>query len=122
MRRFNKDVYKETHDTGATARYTSAEFNDLLGSQDVLVVQYSAVKVAGTTPTLTIGLQGSNNGVDWKDIMTLVSAASLTAGTVNTGIASTDKDLPSFVRLAISMGGTTPSAEIQVIACGRDAL
>jgi len=119
MRRFNKDVYKETHDTGATARYTSAEFNDLLGSQDVLVVQYSAVKIAGTTPTLTIDLQGSNNGADWQLIENLINAVSLTPGSVNAGIDASGQNLPAFVRLAIYMGETNPSAELQIIASGR---
>ena len=119
MRRFNKDVYKETHDSGATARYTSAEFNDLLGSQDVLVVQYSAVKIAGTTPTLTIDLQGSNNGADWQLIENLINAVSLTPGSVNAGIDASGQNLPAFVRLAIYMGGTNPSAELQIIASGR---
>ncbi len=124
MRRFNREVYKETHDLGATVRYTSAEFNDLLGSQDRLVVQYSAIKIGGTDPTLTIEAEGSNNGVDWVNLETLINAAELTAATVNTGIQATSGSVvyPAFVRLTISMGGTTPSAEIQVTVCGRDVL
>ncbi len=120
MRRFNREVYNETHDIGATSRYTSAEFNDVLGSSDKLVVQYRAVKIAGTSPTLTIKLEGSNNGVDWVLIETLVNAASLTAAQVNSALATSTATLPAFVRFAITMGGTTPSAEVQIIACGRD--
>ncbi len=120
MLQFHREVYKETHDNGGSApRYTSAEFNDLLGSQDVLVVQYSAVKVAGTTPTLTIDLQGSNNGVDWQLVENLINGASLTAGTINSELEASGQNLPAFVRLAIYLGGTNPSAEIQIIASGR---
>ncbi len=121
MRGFNRQVYRETHESGSTARYTSAEFNDLLGSRDRLIVHYTAGRVSGTSPTLTIELEGSNNGQDWQSLVPLVSAEPLVAGNVNTGRGNSDKDLPAFVRLAITMGGTSPVAEVEIVACGRDS-
>lgn len=122
MRRFNREVYKETHDIGATARYTSAEFNDLLGSQDRLVVQYSGIKISGTSPTLTVVLEGSNNGVDWVAQDTLFNAAALTAGQVNTAVSlgfPLGSYVQAFARLKVTMAGTNPSAQVQLFACGR---
>ncbi len=120
MRRFFREVFKGAHDTGATPRYTSSEVNELLGSAEKLVVQYRAIKIDGTTPTLSLELQGSDNGVDWTNLEYLFSAEALTAGVVNTRIATSTADIPAFARLALTMAGTYPSAEIQLFVCGRD--
>ncbi|MBI5513298.1 MAG: hypothetical protein HY909_05985 [Deltaproteobacteria bacterium] len=106
---------------GANERYSSAEFNDLLGSADLLVIQWRATKVGGTVPALTITLWGSNNGVDWISRETLVNAVGLTIGVLNTAAASSTTRLMAYNRIGVSMSGPGgPTADIEVIVCGRD--
>ena len=119
MRMFNSHLFSETME-GTTARYSSAEHNGLLGMAEKLVVQYRATKVSGTSPTLTVATEVSNDGIDWLPKTTIVSAQALTAGQVNSGILDTGSAIhAAFVRLKVTLGGTTPAANVDLIVCGR---
>jgi hypothetical protein len=119
MRKFNREVYFET--TESSSRYTSAEFNELLGSADQLIIQFRAQRVTGTTPKITVKLEGSNNGTDWVELQTPINDVSLNVGGVSTGFGSTSVNLPAFVRLNTVLGGTAPVGDITLIVCGRDS-
>jgi hypothetical protein len=122
MRTYNTTVFHDIWE-GANERYSSAEFNDQLGSSDELVIQWRATKVGGTSPTLTITLYGSNNGVDWISREVLVNATALTAGQLNTAAATSSTRIMAFSRIAVSMAGSGgPTADIEVIVCGRDSV
>ncbi|MBI5513951.1 MAG: hypothetical protein HY909_09295 [Deltaproteobacteria bacterium] len=120
MRRYNQTVYRDGVD-GTTEQFTSATHNELLGSADVFILQWRGTRVGGTAPKVTVVLYGSDNGTDWINRETLVNLATLTAGQLNTGVAESTTKTMAFARLGISLTGTLPTADIEVIVCGRDA-
>ncbi len=92
----------------------------LLGSAEKLVLQARSTKVAGTSPTLTVAVEHSNDGKDWVVATTPINGVTINSGTVTISIADTGSTIfAGLVRLKVSLGGTGPSASVQVIACGR---
>ncbi|MBI5513952.1 MAG: hypothetical protein HY909_09300 [Deltaproteobacteria bacterium] len=120
MRKYNFPAFHDLWE-GPNERYSTAEFNDRLGTADQLVFQWRATKVGGTVPTLTITLYGSNNGADWILRETLVNGTALNLGVLNTGAAQSSTRLMAFNRIGVSMAGPGgPSGDIEVLVCGRD--
>ena len=89
----------------------------------VLYVATSAV--TGTTPTLTVKVQGSYDGTTWVDVSGAVTGTINATGTtvlaVYPGVtvaanAAVSYPLPRLWRVAWTIGGTTPSFTFAVCA------
>ena len=118
---FNTNVFNDVV-VGATAVVTDPKFDELLASGDALAVQSVSDQVSGTSPTLTVVLEHSGDRRNWLAKTTLVSGAALVNTTTNVSFGSDAGTTPmlGFVRLKISLAGsTTPSARVQIYACGR---
>ena len=81
--------------------------------------------VSGTTPTMTVKVQGSTDGTNWYDISGAVTAtinangtATLTVYPGATPAANqvVSQPLPRLFRLAWTIGGTSPSFTFSVNA------
>jgi len=118
MRRFVTEIFNEFVDQ-TQVRYSSAHLYNTLGEAEKLVVQFRASKVSGTSPTLTAWLEHSNDGKDWQSAVTLLSNWSLSSITNVTIANSGTTTFGALIRLVVGLGGTTPSANISVWACGR---
>ncbi len=107
--------------TGTATVASAAEHRELLGRADVLVIQVVVTKSAGTSPTLTLEIEHSNDGKRTDTHSTPISAASLTITPFNTIVAagSTTDPLAAQVELALTLGGTNPEAYVQVTVTGR---
>lgn len=123
MREFTVQVFDETITGTSTTWYTSATFNDLLGSADELIVHAVADGVSGTVPTLTVGVDHSCNGIDWINVgwtASTLTGQTLANDTTYYGFFPTFfPPLLTYARLRVFLGGTTPSCRLKVFACGR---
>lgn len=109
--------------TGSTW-YSGAEFNNKIGHADFFAV-FALVQppVSGSSPTLTVASQHSVDGRNWIATgVTELSAVSIANNGVYSGsnpghVAGTP--LAPFVRLAISLGGTSPQCRLKLYVTGR---
>jgi hypothetical protein len=72
------------------------------------------MRAAGTNPTITVKLERSNDGLNWSDKHLLFSGVTLANG------VSYAQDIGAvargcFGRLSVQLGGTSPSAHVQLI-------
>jgi len=105
---------------GTGARISSAELNNVLGTAEKLIVQIRVTKVTGTSPTLLVFLEHSNDGKDWQSPVTLVEFTALNAGSINTIMADSGSTVfGALVRFVVALDGTNPSGFVEIFACGR---
>ena len=107
--------------TGSTTVYTPSELNSVLAQGETFWVSARTTQVSGTSPTITVAIEHSNDGVNWTNKATPISAQSLSANAVNLHYGQDTGSTPTggFVRLAITLAGTNPSGQVQVIVAGR---
>lgn len=117
--------------SGTTAAYSLPDFNALLGQAVRWYVLARVTNVTGTTPTITVKLQHSNTGMssEFKDLNTVavapISGAALTANVINLiegSLRHTDANVSvpaAYVRAEISLGGTSPNANVELWITGR---
>ncbi|MBL8740095.1 MAG: hypothetical protein JNK04_03340 [Myxococcales bacterium] len=109
---------------GTTATYTPTGFNDRLGMFDKISIQAIADQVSGTTPTLTVQIEHSGDQRNWskKSGTAEISNRALVTTTTNVFDGSDGGAVPNhgFVRLAVSLGGTSPQAHVKIWVCLRD--
>jgi len=120
MRIFNEDVFDEFV-TGTTEVFTPCRLDAVLGAAEKLMVHVRGTLVAGTSPTLTLKEYQSPDGRVWYTKDTLLTAQAMSVGSVYETVVYDPNNHPSmaYVRLGITLGGTMPGANIQVMVCGR---
>ena len=122
MRIFHALVFDTTIE-GTTALYSDPQYNDPLGAADALSLFAVGDTASGTSPTLTAQMEESGDQVHWnaKAGTAEINAASLStsANTIAVGRDSGSTPSSGFVRLKVSLGGTSPKARIRLWATGR---
>jgi hypothetical protein len=111
---------------GTTAVHTDPDFNRLLATTEVIEIVAIASLASGTSPTLTVRSQVSGDNRNWanKSSTAEISALSLStsAQTIGAGKSGITDPTSGFVRLAISLGGTSPGTHVEVWVTGRGNL
>jgi hypothetical protein len=122
MRLFHAQVYDENIE-GTTALYTDPSNNGLFGSVEELSIFAVADTVSGTTPTLTVQIEESADQIHWVNKIPTAEinaqALSLTVKTVVVGRDNGSVPSSGFLRLRVSLGGTTPKAHVRLWVTGR---
>lgn len=122
MRRWVIEVFNDVV-YGTTAVYTPTRLNEVLAQVDQLSVQAIADQSGGTSPTLAVVLEHSNDQRNWLTKTTLISATSIPAASTTPLFGADPGTTPTggFARLAITVGGSSnPNAHIKIMVCGRD--
>lgn len=103
---------------GTSAYYSEAKFHDMLGAVDKLTYLFLADQIAGTSPTVQIAVEESPDGITWDTVMFFNFAP---ISSLNGLYTDLDASVPrsKLARFRITLGGTNPSANIQVYAFGR---
>jgi len=108
---------------GTTATYTDPRLNDLLGSVEQLRLFAVTRDTSGTSPTLTVQIEESADNVRWtsKTGTAEINAVALDVTPTTIARGSDDGATPSAgqVRLAISLGGTSPRTLLRLWVTGR---
>lgn len=106
--------------TGTTPVASGQEHNEPMGRADQNNFYVRATGVSGTSPTLTLEYQGSNDNRFFKTQVTLLASVALSANAVYENIVSTGTtSLCAYGRLVVSLGGTDPAATIRISSCSR---
>lgn len=122
MREFTVNVFDENI-AGTTPRFTSSQYDDVLGSADTFELHAVTQGVSGTTTILTVDTQHSCNGLDWLN---------LDAGAINAVTAVNDGSFwfahsgllsppLSLVRFRITLSGAAPACRLKLMVCCRSA-
>jgi hypothetical protein len=122
MRKFTLVAFDDIIFGTGTNWYTSASFNDELGSADGLVLHAAPSFVSGTAPTLTCQIEHSANGRNWVNAQTTaeINGLGLTNYIPLEGkLSMFSPVLLNFVRVRISMGGTAPQCRLCIYVTGR---
>ena len=101
--------------------YTPAEYNDLLGSADLLAIQVLSSNVSGTGPTLTAKIQWSGDNQHWLDVGSPGINGDPLANNSKYYFQhnGTNGVALAYARISINLGGTSPAARLRVFVCGR---
>ena len=121
MRRWVVEAFNDVIN-GTTTVYTPTKLNEVLGQTDKLSVQAVADQTSGTSPTLKVDIEHSNDQRNWAVKTAAIAATSIPAGATTPLFGNDPGTTPTggFVRLALTLGGTTPAAHVKVTVCGRD--
>lgn len=112
----------------ATTVYTDPTYYRTIAQAEKFNVSARVTQVGGVTPTITIVLEHSNDGVNWLTKHTFILTGTPTGATLNPNAVNLKdgSDLGTAVvgaaqmRLAITLGGTgNPTAYVEVWLCGR---
>ena len=121
MRRWVVEAFNDVIN-GTTTVYTPTKLNEALGQCDKLSVQAVADQSSGTSPTLKVDVEHSNDQRNWAVKTAAIGATTIPAGATTSLFGNDPGSTPTggFVRLALTLGGTTPAAHVKVTVCGRD--
>lgn len=102
-----------------TAVYTDPKWNQPMGVADTFAVMAIASQ-ASSGATLTVTPETSPDGVNWFAMADAISAYSLSATDKSLKASDPTINGTRLVRLKIVLGGTNPSARLQLWFTGRD--
>jgi hypothetical protein len=120
MRVYNLQVFDDTISGTSTTWYSNGDFNRSLGAADELALAAHVASVSGTSPTLTVQVEHCADGVSWRSTPSAeISAGALTNDVVLVGMRTTATVLLPFVRMKITLGGTTPACRLKLYVTGR---
>lgn len=125
MRKFNALVFDE-YVPSSTQVFTSSNLDDRLGLPNTLSLFAVADNVGAQGATLTVQIQHSADRRNW--LQKNVNNPEISGATLNAGVTTAAQGFDSspsngnfgFVRLAITLGGMTPSAHVKIYVTGRD--
>lgn len=108
--------------SGTTSFYTNAEFNAMLGQAERLVIHAVVTESSGTSPTVTVVLEDSSDNENFDDVVTLINGVSLSSTPLTERAATTSSQVYGrFVRLKVTLGGTSPTATMTIRASLKSA-
>jgi len=125
MRLFHELVW-EGYVSGSAAVYSKHGLEALLGSADQLSFAGYAAGITGTSPTLSVQVEQSFDGIRWSNRNLNPELNSLALSTsAETNFAGWDgnpsaRPTAAFARLRIALGGTSPAGHVRIWATGRD--
>jgi hypothetical protein len=108
--------------SGTQSFYTDTRYADMLGTVERLSITGSVGGITGTSPTLTIQLENSPDLTHWQSQSVTPEIANIPIGPGTYTMAfDSELDVPfaAFVRLRITLGGTSPGGLVTIFACGR---
>ncbi len=110
--------------TGTAAVYSEPALNAALARAPRQAFQVTCDDVDGTSPTMTLSVEGSNDGDNWDPVSTPVDGETLSSTLSNVFRFTEDGGTPlkEFMRLKVELGGTDPRAHVRVSSCQRSAL
>lgn len=109
--------------TGTAATwYTSADHNGPLGFADALEIHAVTTNVSGTSPALTCQVEHSANGRHWLNAQASaeIGAVAISNDASFLGVVPLlNPPLLTFVRIRISLSGTSPQCRLKLHVTGR---
>jgi hypothetical protein len=123
VREFTVEAFDEIISGTTSAWYTPAQFNDQLGSVDGLTLHAVTTDVTGSFPTLTCGVETSANGMDWiaYGSTPAINGVSIASGDVKEGVHGFMSFFLRFVRVKITLQGSSPKCRLRLHITGRTA-
>jgi hypothetical protein len=104
------------------AVYSERSYSEILARADRLVISAVVSDVSGTTPTLTIGVEGSPDHRNWIPIdggTPPLNTQPLGAGPPDVLSCRFAGDQGTFTRLKVILGGASAKARIKIHVTGR---
>lgn len=122
MRKASTTVYDDFVQGTSATFYSDTTFNVVLGMYDKVGVQVVTDNASGTTPTITVVWEHSNDGRNWHEKTTLVDAGAVSTTATSTFFGSDSGATPSMAlcRVKITLAGTSPACHARVHVCARD--
>ena len=105
--------------------FTAAVLNDRLGQFDHLVLNAVADQSAGTNPTLAAQISHSSDQRNWtnKNGTAEIPATAIPVGATTSLVgwdSSPNNPTLGFVRIGITLAGTSPAAHVKLYVTARD--
>lgn len=124
MRQINLEIFDEIVTGTGTTWYTSSDHHAALGGADGLIVQACTSLISGSSPTLTVAAEHSADGRAFVALEATpqINGSAVTEGGVYVGrtlFPASGQTALAFVRLAVTLGGTTPQCRLKLAVTGR---
>jgi hypothetical protein len=111
---------------GTTTVYSNPRFEELLATSDRYAIQAVVDQVSGTSPTLTLQIEHGSDGLNWSAKAGIpeinLRGLSSTSTNVFTGFDDGSNPTHARMRIRITLGGTSPQANVKVYVTGRERL
>ena len=123
MRSFNIIAFDDLISGTASTWYTSSDLDEVLGASDAMVLHAATSAVTGTGPTLTCQVEHSASTEDWA----AVGSAQISTSIANDGsyrglIDNFNPVLLGFVRVKVTLGGTSPACRLKLYVTGKESV
>jgi len=118
-------MMNELVDNPLNTFFSPTEYNAALGKAEKYFFQVRTTQVSGTSPTLTLLLETSNDGVLWSSRSTPINLQvipSNNAGALFGQELGTSSVGGMYTRFGIKLGGTLTVAFVEVWVTGRTAV
>lgn len=123
MRAFTILAFDDMISGTASTWYTPMDLNDLLGASDALVLHASTSAVTGTGPTLTCQVEHSASAEDWAAVgLAQISTSIANDGSYKGLVDTFNPVMLGFVRVKITLGGTSPACRLKLYATGHESV
>lgn len=122
MRVFNLQVFDAIIAGTAGTWYSRSEFDHVLGLAGNHAFQACVSDVRGTSPTLSVASETSADSLNWISSggPSDISGVSMSNNSSYAGANTLGSNGP-FVRLRITLGGTSPSCRLVLYVTGHDS-
>lgn len=109
----------------SSANYSLSHLDEKMGAVDMIHVSGFATQVIGTSPTLTVQIESSIDRHNWYSTASPIISAITVAPGQETLFQANDVNPYAFskfrfVRLKMTMGGTSPQGRFCIWVTGRD--
>ena len=107
--------------SGLSPFYSKQELQRQIASAEKFTALIKTTGVTGTGPTMKVDLEHSNDAINWVVKTNLVAGGTAISNTItftpqDTGTTTVGG---AFMRLAVTLGGTTPAAYVEIWLTGR---
>lgn len=115
---FSELVFDQTVRNANNETFSSAKFDELLGSAYDLTLEVEVEESSGTSPTITVNVHHSNSGKGFVSLAAVISAANI-ASPPYRSLANQTGPFGKLVRIGVVLNGTSPTARVRIWATGR---
>lgn len=119
---FSGKIFSGVINDTSNTYYSEPPFNAALGAGEKYYVELKSSNVTGTSPTVTVSLETSNDNVNWAvRNNAVISNNAITNTTVLTGQDTGTTVGGRFARFGVKAGGTSPNAYVEIWVAARNA-
>lgn len=122
MRLYHLQVFDDIISGTSSTWYSNADHDSTLGGADWIVVGAVTSSVSGTSPSLSLFVEYSGDGINWSSPFPPLLGGSISNQGLHANVLSPGGTFPvllSHIRLKFTLSGTNPQCRLRLYVTGR---